>query len=59
MGMTGDGACEMIHKPEHTVDPETGAIIAAGVRPGDAGDTADLSARIIEAVELVEGDHAQ
>ncbi|RYD25257.1 MAG: transposase, partial [Verrucomicrobiaceae bacterium] len=63
VGRTKDGAWDMIHKPEHIVDLETGAIIAAEVRPGDAGDTADLYTRIIEAVELVEEmqgqDHAE
>ena len=44
----------MIYKPEHIVDLESGAIVAAAVRPGDAGDTGDLSGRVMEAVELVE-----
>ena len=36
------------------MDLESGAIIAAAVRPGDAGDTGDLSGRVLDAVELVE-----
>ena len=44
----------MIYKPEHIVDLESGAIVAAAVRPGDAGDTEDLSSRMMDAVELVE-----
>jgi hypothetical protein len=30
----------MIYRPAHIVDRQSGAIIAAEVRPGDAGDTA-------------------
>jgi transposase len=59
VGRTKDGACDMIHKPEHIVDLESGAVIAAEVRLGDAGDTEDLSTRIIEAVELVEQMYGQ
>jgi transposase len=54
IGRTKDGACDMVHKPEHIVDLDSGAIVAAEVRPGDAGDTADLSTRVREAVETVE-----
>ena len=49
-----DGACDMFYKPEHIVDLESGAIVAAAVRPGDAGDTEALSGRVMDAVELVE-----
>ena len=54
VGRTKDGACDMVYKPEHIVDLESGAIIAAEVRPGDAGDTKDLSGRILDAVALVD-----
>src|SRR5690606_926702 len=47
----------MIYKPEHIVDLESGAVIAAGVRHGDAGDAEDLATRVIDAVELVEEIH--
>ena len=57
IGRTKDGACDMVHKPEHIVDLESGAIIAAEVRPGDAGDTAELSGRVHGAVERVEDLH--
>lgn len=57
IGRTKDGACDMVHKPEHIVDLESGAIIAAEVRPGDAGDTAELSGRVLGAVERVEELH--
>lgn len=59
VGRTKDGACDMVYKPEHIVDLESGAIIAAEVRPGDAGDTEDLSDRVMAAVELVEEIYGQ
>ena len=49
----------MIYKPEHIVDLQSGAIIAAEVRPGDAGDTADLSTRITAAAERVGQIHGE
>jgi transposase len=57
IGRTKHGACDMVHKPEHIVDLESGAIVTAEVRPGDAGDTTGLSGRVIEAVERVEDLH--
>ncbi len=54
IGRTKDEACDMVHKLEHIVDLDSGAIVAAEVRPGDAGDTTDLSTRVREAVEAVE-----
>jgi transposase len=59
VGRTKHGACDMLHKPEHMVDLDSGAIVAAEVRPGDAGDSEDLSTRVIEAAELVEDLHGQ
>jgi transposase len=41
------------------VDVESGAIIAAEMRLGDAGDTEDLSTRALQAVALVEEIHCQ
>ena len=38
VGRTKDGACDMIYKPEHVTDLESGAIVTAQVRPGDAAD---------------------
>lgn len=49
VGRTKDGACDMVYKPEHVTDLETGAIIRAEVRPGDAGDSVELSQRVMEA----------
>ncbi|MEO7725355.1 MAG: transposase [Chthoniobacterales bacterium] len=49
VGRTKDGATDMIYKPEHVSDLESGAIVAAQERPGDAADTAQLSERIMAA----------
>lgn len=59
IGRTKAGACDMVHKPEHIVDLESGAIIAAEVRPGDAGDSEDFSVRVLAAVERVETLHGE
>ncbi len=48
VGRTKRGATRMIHKTEHVVDLETGAILDADVRPGDEHDTAELTGRIVE-----------
>lgn len=53
VGMTKHGACDMIYKPEHVTDLESGAIVAAEVRCGDAGDTQDLAARVLAAGETL------
>lgn len=37
VGRRKDEAYDMIHKPAHTVNPESGALFAAEVRPGDNG----------------------
>lgn len=49
VGMTKHGACDMIYKPEHITDLESGAIVAATVRHGDEGDTAGLADRVLAA----------
>lgn len=50
VGRTKDGACDMIYKPEHVTDLESGAIVSAQVRPGDAADHDDtLCERVLEA----------
>jgi hypothetical protein len=51
VGMTKHRACDMIYKLEHVADMETGGIVAAEVRGGDEGDTADLAARVLAAGE--------
>jgi transposase len=37
-----DGRTRLAYKPEHAVDLETGAIVAAAIHPADRGDTATL-----------------
>lgn len=49
IGKTKAGTTAMIYKPEHVVDLESGAIVAAEVLPGDQGDTEGLCERIVEA----------
>jgi transposase len=49
IGKTKDGATDMIYKPEHVVDLDTGVIVAAQVLPGNQADTEKLSERIVEA----------
>jgi transposase len=41
-----DGRTRLAYKPEHAVDLDTGAILAAPVHPGDAGDTRTLEATL-------------
>ena len=43
------GATDMLYKPEHVTDLESGAIVRAEVRPGDAGDTQGFTDRMLEA----------
>lgn len=49
VGMTKHGACDMIYKPEHVTDLESGAIVAAVVRHGNEGDTKELAERVLAA----------
>lgn len=53
VGMTKHGACDMIYKPEHTTDLDTGAIVAAETRLGDQGDTQNLAERILAVGETL------
>jgi hypothetical protein len=46
VGRTKDGACDMIYKPEHVTDLESGAIVQAEVLEGDHADTKALSERV-------------
>jgi transposase len=41
-----DGRTRLAYKPEHAVDLDTGAILAAEIHPGDAGDTRTLEATL-------------
>ena len=53
VGRTKDGACDMIYKPEHVTDLESGAIVQVEVLEGDHADTKALSERVACAVEVV------
>lgn len=51
VGRTKHGATDMIYKPEHVSDLESGAIIDVTVRPGDAADNdAGMAQRVLAAV---------
>lgn len=51
VGRTKDGACDMIYKPEHISDLESGAIVQVEVRHGDEADNdATLCERVMSAV---------
>jgi transposase len=49
-----DGRTRLAYKPEHAVDLDTGAILAAPVHPGDAGDTTTLEATLEVAASNLE-----
>ena len=38
-----DGTTHLAYKPEHAVDLDTGAVVAAELHPADEGDTTTLS----------------
>jgi hypothetical protein len=44
-----DGRTHLAHKAEHSVDMETGAIVAVTLQPADRGDTASLAVTLEEA----------
>lgn len=52
IGRTKDGATDMIYKPEHVADLESGAIISAEVRLGDAADCPGAADRVLEAIDV-------
>lgn len=43
----------MVYQPEHVTDLESGAIVRAEVRSGNAGDSVELSNRVMEACETL------
>jgi transposase len=53
IGPTKAGATDMIYKPEHTVDLDTGAILLAEVRLGHEPDQQDLARHVLEAQENI------
>jgi IS5 family transposase len=54
VGRTKDGATDMIHKPEHVNDLDSGAIISAQVLPGDLADSQEMAERVLSAVVLLQ-----
>ena len=48
-----DGATDMLYKPEHVVDLDTGIILNAEVRLANEADTQGLAERVITVAELV------
>ncbi len=53
VGRTKDGATDMIYKPEHVNDLDSGAIISAQVLPGDLADSQEMAERVLGAVGLL------
>ena len=49
IGPTKAGAIDMIYKPEHTVDLDTGTVLQAEVRLGHEADQKDLAAHVLQA----------
>ncbi|MBK9249133.1 MAG: transposase [Ignavibacteria bacterium] len=49
VGQTKDGATDMVYKPEHAVDLDTGAIVDADILLGDRADSHLFSERIVSA----------
>jgi transposase len=49
-----DGRTHLAYKPEHAVDLDTGAIVAAEVHPADEGDTTTLEGTLDAAAEGLE-----
>lgn len=49
IGKTKHGATDMIYKPEHAVDLDTGAIIDVSMLPGDQADSDGITERLITA----------
>ena len=53
VGRDKHGATDMLYKPEHVTDLESGAIVQAEVRPGNAGDAEGLTERMLQASETL------
>ena len=49
-----DGATHLAYKPEHAVDLDTGAVVAAELHPADEGDTTTLAKTLAAAKERLE-----
>ena len=49
-----DGTTHLAYKPEHAVDLDTGAVVAAEIHPADDGDTTTLEGTLQAAANLAE-----
>ena len=49
-----DGTTHLAYKPEHAVDLDTGAVVAAELHPADEGDTTTLEKTLAAAKENLE-----
>ena len=49
-----DGRTHLVHKAEHAVDLEMGAVIGVTLQDADAGDTTTMVETLITAAERVE-----
>ncbi len=49
-----DGTTHLAYKPEHAVDLDTGAVVAAVLHPADEGDTTTLAKTVAAAQERLE-----
>ena len=49
-----DGRTRLVHKAEHAVDLETGAVVGASVQDADAGDTQTMIETLVTAAEQVD-----
>ena len=49
-----DGTTHLAYKPEHAVDLDTGAVVAAELHPADEGDTTTLAKTLAAAKERLE-----
>ena len=47
-----DGTTHLAYKPEHAVDLDTGAVVAAELHPADEGDTTTLSKTLAKAEDM-------
>src|SRR5512134_1395952 len=50
-----DGTTHLAYKPEHAVDLDTGAVVAAEIHPADDGDTTTLEGTLQAAAVFVKG----
>jgi transposase len=59
IGPKKDGATDMIYKPQTVVDLDTGAIVSAGVLPGDQADNKEVATAILAAQQNINAARGQ